>query len=267
MSATQLRMPAEWEPHAATLLAWPHDKSDWPGKFAPIPWVYAEIIRYLAQAERVRLLVADERERQLSEDVCGRAGVDLGKVNFYAIPTNRVWLRDSGPIFVKPSSLSSSGLTRGSIKTGNTKRIDPRVRPEDDNDGLAMLDFRFNAWAKYPNHRLDDKVPEKLNGHVKRERIQPMHNGRRVVLEGGSIDVNGKGTLLTTEECLLSEVQQRNPGFTREDYEAVFREYLGITHTVWLGSGITGDDTHGHVDDLSRFVSADTVVTLVERVE
>lgn len=228
-------MPGEWEKHRSTILAWPHNKEDWPGKFAPIPWVYAEIIRYLTQVERVRLIVRNPKEQAQAEDILTRAGADLGKVDFHTIPTNRIWMRDSGPIFVRGAKGEK-----------------------------AMLDWRFTAWAKYANHRLDDRVPEVLNESMNIKRIQPTYKGKRVVLEGGAIDVNGKGTLLTTEECMLSNVQVRNPGFTREDYEAVFAQYLGITNTIWLGHGIVGDDTHGHVDDITRFVNANTVVTVVE---
>jgi len=231
-----LMMPAEWEAHAATILAWPHNKEDWPGKFEPIPWVYGEIIRLLTQHERVRLIVRNEKEADKVKVICENSGANLSKLDIYPIPTNRIWMRDSGPIFVKD---------------GKGKK--------------HMLDWRFNAWAKYPNHKLDDVVPTKLNERYKLGRIQPVHKGKRVVLEGGSIDVNGKGTLLTTEECLLSKVQERNPGFTREDYEAVFEKYLGIRQIIWLGDGIKGDDTHGHVDDISRFVNANTVVTVVEK--
>lgn len=236
MKSTNYTMPAEWEAHHATILAWPHNKEDWPGKFDPIPWVYVEIIRNLTQVERVRLIVRNEAEKKQAADMCKRGGANMKQVDFHIIPTDRIWMRDSGPIFVKN-------------KAGKK----------------AMLDWRFNAWAKYPNHKRDDKVPEAINTKLKLERIQPMHKGKRVVLEGGSIDVNGKGTLLTTEECLLSKVQERNPGFKREDYEVVFEKYLGIKQIVWLGDGIKGDDTHGHVDDITRFVNANTVVTVVEK--
>jgi agmatine deiminase len=235
MGIDAYRMPAEWEPHVATWLAWPHNKEDWPGKFPPIAWVYCDIIRYLTQSERVRLLVKNAREEAHARDCCGRAGVDLKKLDIHIVPTDRVWLRDSGPIFVI-----------------------------DKNGGKVMLDWRFNAWAKYPNHKLDDKVPAQVEKLYRWKRVQPMHKGRRVVLEGGAIDVNGKGTLLTTEECLLSKVQERNPGFRRGDYEEVFETYLGINHIIWLGKGIVGDDTHGHVDDLARFTGPSTVVTVVE---
>jgi len=230
-------MPAEWERHSETLLAWPHNKADWPDKFAPIPWVYGEIIRYLTMVERVALIVRNEKEKTQALDVCVRSGANAEKIDFHIIPTNRIWMRDSGPIIVRAA-----------------------------NGDKTMLDFRFNAWAKYANHKLDDKVPLALNAMWNLPCIQPMHKGRRVVLEGGSIDVNGAGLLLTTEECLLDSKQQvRNPNFTREDYEEVFAKYLGISKVVWLGNGIVGDDTHGHVDDITRFVNKDTVVTVVEK--
>lgn len=230
------RMPAEWERQTATWLAWPHNEKDWPGKFGPIPWVYTEIIAYLTGVQRVRLVVQSDAEKKQARAMCKRAGAKLENIDFFVIPTDRIWLRDSGPIFVRDAK---------------GKR--------------AMLDWRFNAWAKYANHKKDDKVPEAINAHFKLPRIQPMHKGRRVVLEGGAIDVNGKGTLITTEECLLSNIQCRNPGFTRKDYETVFEKYLGISQIIWLGDGVANDDTHGHVDDLARFVNPTTVVTVVEK--
>ncbi len=228
-------MPAEWERHNSTLLAWPHNKEDWPGKFAPIPFVYAEIIRNLTQVERVTLIVRNEKEQAHAHDICTRSGADTSKIDFHIIPTNRIWMRDSGPIIVKH---------------GKEK---------------IMLDWRFTAWAKYPNHKLDDKVPFLLNEKWEMQRVQPAHKGKRVVLEGGSIDVNGKGTLLTTRECLLSDIQIRNPGFQQEDYEEIFKKYLGISNVIWLENGIIGDDTHGHVDDITRFVNTDTIVTVIEK--
>ena len=235
-AARGFRMPAEWEKQEAMWLAWPHNRNDWPGKFGPIPWVYTEIIRLLTQAAMVRLVVKNAAMKIQAQEHLSQAGVDLNRVEFFEIPTNRVWLRDSGPIFLKN-------------KRGES----------------AMLDWRFNAWAKYSNWKLDQQVPQEINRTVQIERIEPMHKGRRVVMEGGALDVNGKGVLLTTEECLMSaEVQVRNPGFTKEDYEQVFADYLGIDQVIWLGHGITGDDTHGHVDDLARFVNPTTIVTVVE---
>ena len=228
-------MPAEWEPHASTWLAWPHRESDWPGKFELIPWVYAEIVRALTRHEAVNLIVPDEPTAAAATDILTRANADVGRVKLWPLPTDRSWLRDSGPIFVK---------------TATGERV--------------ALDWRFNAWAKYPNWQHDDRVPAFVATQLGVPRVEPIHNGHRVVLEGGSIDVNGEGLLLTTEECLLSTTQHRNPPMSRADYEAVFAEYLGVKKVLWLDRGIVGDDTHGHIDDLARFVSARTVVTVVE---
>jgi agmatine deiminase len=233
-SSPGYRMPAEWEPHAATWIAWPHQRDDWPGKFEPIPWVYVEIVRCLHRSERVRI-VAREEEQSQARAMLLRAGIDLTQIEFYSFATDRVWMRDSGGIFVKD---------------GQGKR--------------AILDWHFNAWAKYDNWQADDRLPEQMAGALTLPRWQPSKNGQRVVLEGGSIDVNGTGVLLTTEECLLSSVQARNPHLTRADMEAVFRDCLGVTRVIWLGRGIAGDDTHGHVDDLARFVDVRTIVIVVE---
>lgn len=232
------RMPAEWEPHAATWLAWPHNRSDWPGKFDAIPWVFADIIRYLARAEDVNLIVASALEKKSAQEILRRSHVDAKRVKFHQWPTNRIWTRDSGPIFVK------------------------------NQNGVALTNWRFNAWAKYPDWKHDNQLPQRIAKKFKFEQFTPMIDlkGRphRVVLEGGSIDVNGQGLMLTTEECLLSKVQQRNPGLAQRDLEQVFADYLGVEKVIWLGRGIQGDDTHGHVDDISRFVAADTVLTVVE---
>ncbi len=229
------RTPAEWDPHEATWLGWPHELTDWPGKFAPIPWAFAEIVRHLSQVERVYLLVENRDAESRVRTILKKTGANLSAVDFFRIPTDRGWMRDSGPICVKNSS-----------------------------GEVAYTNWLFNGWAKYTNHKKDAQVVAKANKKLKRRLWQPMHKGRRVVLEGGSIDVNGLGTLLTTEECLLSKTQERNPGFTREDYAELFKEYLGATNVLWLKNGIAGDDTHGHVDDLARFVDRSTVVTVVE---
>jgi agmatine deiminase len=227
-------MPAEWLPHSATLLAWPHQKADWPGRFAPIPWVYCEIIRHVTLSEPVVLLIPPGTKKAVSTTL-SKAGIDLRRITLLPAATDRVWVRDSGPIGVC-----------------------------DDSGQPVLLDWKFNAWAKYDNWRRDDRVPAIVAKHLKAKAIQPELNGRRVVLEGGAIDVNGAGLLLTTEECLLSAQQCRNPGLHRSDYEAIFAKYLGITKTIWLHQGIVGDDTHGHVDDLTRFVNERTVVTVME---
>ena len=228
-------MPAEWLPHEATWLAWPHQRDDWPGKFAPIPWVYVEIIKHLHTGEHVHILVQDSAAEKRARGILDKVGVDRTRVRFFPIPTDRVWTRDSGPIFV----------------TNQAGQV-------------AMTDWRFNAWAKYDNWHDDDQVPSRINKHLRLKRWQPTWKGKRVVLEGGSIDVNGAGLLLTTEECLLSPIQARNPHLSRDDIEQVLADYLGIQKVLWLGNGIAGDDTHGHVDDLARFVGPHTVVTAIE---
>ena len=234
------RMPAEWEPHEATWIAWPHNREDWPGKFASIPWLYAEIVRLLSAREIVHLIVASAAEHTRATSILNSAGAMLDRVAFHIWPTDRVWTRDSGPIFVR-NAKGQAGLT----------------------------DWRFNAWAKYDDWHLDDKLPARVAKLLCLPSWQPViqnKNGTkyRVVIEGGSIDTDGQGTLLTTEECLLSSVQQRNPGVSRAQLERVFHEYLGIEKTIWLNRGIVGDDTHGHVDDITRFVAADVIVTAVE---
>jgi agmatine deiminase len=228
-------MPAEWETHEATWLAWPHRQADWPGKFGPIPWVYCEIVRRLHQSETVRVLVNDVRAEGRARGQLRRAGVDLARVEFFPIATDRVWTRDYGPYFVRNPA--------GSV---------------------AATDWGFNGWAKYDDWQRDDAAAGQILARLGVRSWRPEVAGRRVILEGGSIDVNGAGLLLTTEECLLSPVQERNPGFSRQDYERLFADYLGVRKVLWLGRGVAGDDTHGHVDDLARFVGPRTVVTVVE---
>jgi agmatine deiminase len=232
--ADGFRMPAEWEPHAATWLGWPHNKSDWPGKFEAIPWIYGEIVRQLVTGELVRVLVNSAAHEAQARRVLRKIGVDRKRVEFLRFPTNRGWTRDFGPIFV---------------------RKDPQ--PSE----IAIARFQFNAWAKYPDWKKDDKIPALAAKRFKLHLLEAKARNRPVVLEGGSIDVNGRGSLLTTEECLLDpKVQPRNPGLTRAGIEAVLRDTLGVTNTLWLGKGIAGDDTHGHVDDICRFVGPRRVV-------
>ncbi|HET9088485.1 MAG TPA: agmatine deiminase family protein [Acidobacteriaceae bacterium] len=240
-----LHMPAEWAPHDATWIAWPHNPEDWPGKFHPIPWVYGEIVRQLARVEAVRILVNDSAAEKRARSLLRRCGADLTHVQFHHWLTDRVWLRDSGPIFLTPASSNAPPVP------------------------LGVTDWKFNAWAKYQNWQNDDRIPAHVAELLQVPGWQPairLADGteHRVVLEGGSIDVNGAGTLLTTEECLLSEVQQRNLGVSREQLETCFREFLGIEQTIWLDRGIAGDDTHGHVDDIARFVDGETIVAAVE---
>jgi agmatine deiminase len=237
-------MPAEWAPHEATWLAWPHNRSDWPGKFEPIPYVYAEIVRNLARGERVEIVVKDEEHEAKAREVLKLTNIlaESGKnVRFHRWLTNRGWLRDSGPIFVTRKSKQNP---------------------------VALNNWRFNAWAKYGNWKLDNEIPSHIENLIRIPSFEPTlpvrGRERRVVLEGGSIDVNGRGTLITTEECLLSDIQQRNPGLSREDIELIFERYLGVKNVIWLERGIVGDDTHGHVDDITRFVGANTIVTAYE---
>jgi agmatine deiminase len=241
-AALGYRMPAEWEPHEATWLGWPHNRTDWPGKFEPIPWVYGEIVRYLSRVEDVNILVRNAAARAQARDILTRCGADLKRVKFHLWPMNRVWTRDSGPIFVKCTS---------------------KEQP------VAITNWRFNAWAKYSDSKLDNQLPERVAKLLKLQTFSPVVDryGKpyQVVLEGGSIDVNGQGLMLTTEECLLSKIQERNPDVTRGGLEKIFKDYLGVEKVIWLGRGIAGDDTHGHVDDISRFVAADVIVTAVEK--
>ncbi len=231
-------MPAEWEPHEATWIAWPHNRSDWPGKFAPIPWAYCELTRKLATAEPVRILVQSHDHEISAIRKLEKVGVDPEYIEFFHHPTNRSWTRDFAPIFIQRRS---------------------------QNKPIAILNFGFNAWAKYQNWQKDNVIPSSLAQDLNLPTYDVIQENRPVILEGGSIEVNGSGTLLTTEECLLDQnTQVRNPGFTHKDYERIFHDSLGVHHTLWLGQGIAGDDTHGHVDDLCRFVAPDTVVLCQE---
>jgi agmatine deiminase len=231
-------MPPEWERHDATWIGWPHNSTDWPGRFAPIPWVYTEIVGKIAAGETIRILVDSARQEEGVRRMLRRTGVASAAVEFFRFPTDRGWTRDFGPIFVRNEA---------------TRR-------------LAVAAFRFTAWAKYPDWRKDARVAERAARALRLPCVRPALGARRIVLEGGAIDVNGRGTLLTTEECLLHEsVQIRNPGVSRIEMEAVLRDALGATNVLWLGRGIAGDDTHGHVDDLCRFVNTGTVVLCQER--
>ncbi len=253
-------MPAEWAPHASTWLAWPHNRSDWPGKFQPIPWVIAEIVRYLARSERVEMIVQNEAEEKQARSVLSRAGalVEINKitltdqgrgVRFHRWPTDRIWTRDSGAIFITDPNAKDTGDI-------------------EDSAALRPINFRFNAWAKYDDWKNDNQLPLRFAKVLKVDPVdaKTINNGKpyHFVLEGGSIDTNGRGCLLTTEECLLSPIQQRNPGLSREQIEETLCRYLGLSKILWLDRGIVGDDTHGHVDDITRFVAEDTILTVLE---
>ena len=260
-------MPAEWEPHEATWLAWPHERTDWPGKFAPIPWVYADIVRRLSRVERVRILIGSAEEEKSARRMLQKSGADLGGVEFFRVPTNRGWTRDFGPIFVKKwrgEQQAESVAWVFSARAGARAEGPEAFEHGQASGEIAITNWRFNAWAKYDDWKHDNAATGKLIPKLKLPCWEPQSDGHPIVLEGGSIDVNGLGTLLTTEECLLSPVQSRNPGLSRADLEGILRDYLGATNVLWLGNGIAGDDTHGHVDDLARFVNHDTVVTVVE---
>jgi agmatine deiminase len=229
------RFPAEWEKQEGILLCFPHNGKDWPGKYEAIQWAFVEFIKKVATFEHVFLIVAGEKLKEKVIEMLETANVKLANVSFLIYKTNRSWMRDSGPIIVK----------------NGTKR--------------EALNFNFNGWAKYKNINLDKQVPAKVGKFLDIPITQVLYKGKPVIVEGGAIDSNGKGTLLTSEECLLHpDIQVRNPGFTKADYESVFKEYLGITNVIWLGDGIEGDDTHGHIDDLCRFVNEDTIITIVE---
>ncbi len=236
-SITSRRLPAEWEKHAGTLLSFPHEGADWPGKYGAVQWAFVEMIKKVSASEPVFLLVKSPSHRDRVEQMLERAGTDLQTIQYICQPSNRNWMRDSGPIIVRRNK----------------------------NDREA-LNFHFNGWAKYGNYRLDMHTAPVVASALKIPVTQVLYKGRHVVLEGGAIDSNGCGTLVTTEECLLDpSVQVRNPGFGREDYEHIFNEYLGITNVIWLGEGIAGDDTHGHVDDICRFVNAKTLLCCNEK--
>jgi agmatine deiminase len=233
----RFRMPAEWEPHRATWIGWPHHEPDWPGKLGPIPWVYAEIARVLAAHEPLEILCHDDEVRDRARRALDAHGVALHRVRLHVVATDRVWLRDSAP----------------------TGAIDANGR-------VVLLNWAFNGWAKYENWRHDADVGlamAALTG-LRREEPRRADTGGRLVLEGGGIEVNGRGLLLATEEWLLGDVQVRNPGLSRLDYEGLFREWLGVERTIWLGEGCVGDDTHGHIDDVARFVDERTIVLAVE---
>lgn len=236
MNTLYRRFPAEWEKHQATLLSFPSEGRDWPGKYHAIKWAFVEIIKKVTAYEPVVLVVNSDELREKVAGMLEQAHVDLSQVSYIIKDTNRNWMRDSGPAIVKTV-----------------------------NGGREAIQFGFTGWAKYKNHRKDQGIPSAVAHHLGIPLVQAMYNNKLVVLEGGSIDVNGTGTLITTEECLMDPVQQvRNKGFKKQDYEHVFREYLGVTNTIWLGEGIEGDDTHGHVDDICRFVNRNTVVAVRE---
>jgi agmatine deiminase len=243
-------MPAEWEPHEATWLGWPHNPSDWPGKLDTIRWVYGEMARKISAGELVRLLVQSKGEEKLARAYLKRAGCDLGRIRFVHHPTNRGWMRDSGPIFVRRSQKSAVRGQRSEVrKNGET----------------AIVHFHFNAWAKYSDWQKDRRVPEMAARLLKKQLFNAEFDGKDFVLEGGGIEVNGRGTVLTTEECYLDpKVQVRNPGLGRKEIDETLKKCLGVKNVLWLIAGPVGDDTHGHIDDICRFVNPKTLVLIKE---
>jgi agmatine deiminase len=228
-AALGFRMPAEWEPQEAVWLSWPHRHATWPGQFRAIPEAYAKFVAAVSRFEPVRINAAADLHPR-AKALCEKAGADIARVQFYDHPTNDAWCRDHGPIFVRND------------RTGE----------------VAATDWQFNAWGrKYAPYDRDDAIPAHVAAALKLRRFEC-----RLVLEGGSIDVNGQGCLLTTEQCLLN--RNRNPGYTRANIEQRLRDWLGIERILWLGAGIVGDDTDGHVDDITRFVGEATVLTCVE---
>lgn len=258
-------MPAEWGRHEGTWVAWPRNTSDWPGKFAPIPWVYAEIARKIVPGEILRILVNTARDEARAKRVLDRAGVDLARVEFFRVPTNRGWTRDCGPIFARrllSSKTNESNENGEQSKYNGTDETGGPARAASEN---VIVDFAFNAWAKYPDWQLDNAVPGHVAGALGCPILAAEARGAEFVLEGGAVDVNGAGVALVTEECLLdASVQPRNPRLDRLDVEDALGRYLGVTQVIWLGQGIAGDDTHGHIDDVCRFVGPRTVVLCQE---
>jgi len=228
-AALGFRMPAEWEPQAAVWLSWPHNLKTWPGHFRPIPAKFAEIVAHISRFEEVRINIAKPlQKRALS--LITKAKADLSKVTLYDHPTNDAWCRDHGPIFVKND------------KTGE----------------VAITDWEHNAWGgKYPPYDLDNTIPPKIAAALGLRRFE-----KKMIMEGGSLDVNGAGLLLTTESCLLNK--NRNPAMSKHEIEQALCDYLGVHTIFWLGDGIVGDDTDGHIDDMTRFFSADGIVTVLE---
>jgi agmatine deiminase len=238
-------MPAEWETHAATWLGWPHNETDWPDKIDTIRWVYGEMVRKISAGELVRILVRNRAEQKLAASYLKRAGCDLKRVEFIVHPTNRGWTRDSGPVFVR--------------------RKHPTSNIQHPTSNTAIVHFHFNAWAKYDDWQKDTRVPETAARLLKKSLFNAQFNGRPFIVEGGGIEVNGRGTLLTTEECYLHpKIQVRNPGLTKAQYDETFRKYLGVKNVLWLLNGPVGDDTHGHIDDICRFVNPKTLVLIRE---
>ena len=228
-------MPAEWEKQQSTLIGWPYNKNDWPGKFKNVPRIFAKIISKITESQDVNLLIKNNKSKSVIKRLLKENNTNMRKIKFIICKTDRVWMRDTGPIFIK-----------------------------DKKNQNILLNWKFNGWAKYKNYRLDNKVNLQIKNYYRGNIISPKFNKKLIVLEGGSIDVNGKGLLITTKECLLSKVQQRNSFLKIKDYNYIFQKFFGVKKVIWLNKGIEGDDTHGHVDDIARFVNSNKVFVAYE---
>ena len=229
------RMPAEWERQQSTLIGWPYNKNDWPGKFKNIPKIFAKIISKITKSQEVNLLIKSHKSKNIIKRLLRKNNARIRNIKFIICETDRVWMRDTGPIFVK-----------------DKKNLN------------ILLNWKFNGWAKYKDYKTDNKVNLRIKNHYKGNVINPKYNKKSIVLEGGAIDVNGKGLLLTTKECLLSKIQQRNSFLKINDYNHIFKKFFGAKKVIWLNKGIVGDDTHGHVDDIARFVKFNKVFLAYE---
>ena len=237
----EFRMPAEWEPQKSVWMSWPHNKNDWPGLFENIPNVVGNIIKYLTKHQRIDLLVNNNKNINTIKKYLKEIDCNISNIKFHKLKTDRLWLRDSGPIFL--------------VNKKNRKK--------------SMLNFKFNAWSKYKNFKNDNKINNYISRYLNIESILPRRVSskkiKRVVMEGGAFDNNGSGSILLTRECLLSRKQERNKGFKKIDYENLFSKYLNAKNFIWLNKGIVGDDTHGHIDDIARFVSKNTIMIAAEK--
>jgi len=234
-------MPAEFEKQKLVWIAWPHNKDDWPGYFTSIPLTIANIISKISNSQKVNLIIQKKENKNVILKLLKEKNYKKSNVQFYRIDTDRIWIRDSGPIYVK-SKL---------------------------NGKKTILNFSFNGWSKYQNYKNDNKIPSEISKLTKVNEVNPyIDNSEKKyypVLEGGAFDVNGNGSILLTKECLLSKKQERNPGLSKKDYQIFLKRYLGVENFIWLNKGIEGDDTHGHIDDISRFVSNNTIMTSIEK--
>ena len=230
------RMPAEWEPQKSTWIAWPHNKKDWPGKFEQIPIIFSKIVAEISKVQSVNILAKDKSDFKKALIFLNIFKAKIKNIKIIICKTDRAWTRDFLPIFIK-----------------------------DNKNRNILSNWEFNGWAKYKNFKNDNKAFLEVKKFKKLKVIKPVYNKKNVVLEGGSIDVNGSGVLLTTKQCLLSKVQQRNKGLKKWDYHQIFHKFLGIKKIIWLNKGIYGDDTHGHVDDIARFINKNKIFVATEK--